>query len=179
MYDVSVHILARSLSPSVRTATTTDTNWFSCHAAEVTQTTWAQTRGLPFSGPLRSLLGTLAEQCACIAGVATMCDACLVNTENHYLELSSLRHSLQEAGGGDNYQLKPDFTGRSITRIQAPRDFTRDPETLPAAVAASISSISLEKQQLAHVCVSACMCLHEPAVQTYTINSTGKNEIVV
>lgn len=87
MYDVSVHILARSLSPSVRTATTTDTNWFSCHAAEVTQTTWAQTRGLPLSGPLRSLLGTLAEQCACIAGVATMCDACLVNTENHYLEL--------------------------------------------------------------------------------------------
>lgn len=85
----------------------------------------------------------------------------------------------KKQGGGDNYQLKPDFTGRSITRIQAPRDFTRDPETLPAAVAASISSINLEKQQLAHVCVSACMCLHEPAVQTYTINSTGKKEIVV
>lgn len=100
MYDVSVHISARSLSPSVRTATTTDTNWFSCHAAEVTQTTWAQTSGLPLPGPLRSLLGTLAEQCAYIAGVATMCDACLVNTEHHYLELSSLRHSLQEAGGG-------------------------------------------------------------------------------
>lgn len=73
MYDVSVHILARSVSPSVRTATTTDTNWFSCHAAEVTQTTWAQTGGLPLPSPLRSLLGTLVEQCACIAGVATMC----------------------------------------------------------------------------------------------------------
>lgn len=110
-----------------------------------------------------------------------MCDACLVNKEHHYLELLSLRHSLQEAGRGeeDNYQLKPDFTGRSITRIQALRDFTRDPETLPAAVAASISSVSLEKQQLAHVCISACMCLHEPAVQTYTINSTRKKEIVV
>lgn len=108
-----------------------------------------------------------------------MCDACSVNKEHHYLELSSLRHSLQEAGGEDNYQLKPDFTGRSITRIQALRDFTRDPETLPAAVAASISSVSLEKQQLAHVCISACMCLHEPAVQTYTVNSTRKKKIVV
>lgn len=47
MYDVSVHILARSVSPSVRTATTTDTNWFPCHAAGVTQTTWAQTGSLP------------------------------------------------------------------------------------------------------------------------------------
>lgn len=110
------------------------------------------------------------------------CDACSVNKEHHYLELSSLRHSLQEAGGaggGDNYQLKPDFTGRSTTTIQALRDFTREPETLPAAVAASVPSFSLEEQQLAHVCVSACMCLHEPAVQTYTIKRARKKEIVV
>lgn len=100
MYDVSVHLLARFVSPSVRTATTADTNWFSCHAAEVTQTTCIQTGGLSLPGPLRSLLGTLAEQCACIAGVAMMCGACLVNKEHHYLELLSLRHSLQEAGGG-------------------------------------------------------------------------------
>lgn len=100
MYDVSVHILARSVSPSVRTATTTDTNWFSCHAAEVTQTTWVQTGSLPLPGPLRSQLGTLVPQCACRAGVATMCDACSVKKEHHYLELLSLRHSLQEGGGG-------------------------------------------------------------------------------
>lgn len=98
-----------------------------------------------------------------------VCDACSVNKEHHYLELSSLRHSLQEEGGRDNYQLKPDFTGRSTTTIQALRDFTREPETLPAAVAASIPSFRLEKQQLAHVCVSACKCLHEPAVQTNTV----------
>ena len=107
-----------------------------------------------------------------------MCDACSVNKEHHYLELSSLRHSLQEEGGEDNYQLKPDFTGRSTTTIQALGDFTREPEMLPATVAASIPSFSLEKQ-LAHVCVSACMCLHEPAVQTYTINRERKKEIVV
>lgn len=31
-----------------------------------------------------------------------MCDACLVNKEHHYLELLSLRHSLQEAGGEED-----------------------------------------------------------------------------
>lgn len=77
-YDVSVHILARSVSLSVRTATTTDTNWFSCcHAAEVTRTTWAQTRSLPLSSPPRSWLGTLAGTvCLDSQYCHDVCDAC-------------------------------------------------------------------------------------------------------
>lgn len=148
----------RSVPPSVRMATTTDTNRFSCcQAAEVTRTTGAQTRSFPLSGPLRSQLGILVGM-VCVHSwyCHNVCDACSMNKEHHYLELSSLRHSLQESGGGrgggDNYQLKPDFTGRSTTTIQALRDFTREPETLPAAVAGSIPSFSLEKQQLARVC---------------------------
>lgn len=100
-YDVSVHTLARSASPSVRTATTTDTNWFSCcHAAEVTRTTWAQMRRHPLPAPLRSQRGALVGT-VCVHSWYRhdVCDACSVNKEHHYLELSSLRHSLQETGG--------------------------------------------------------------------------------
>lgn len=102
-YDVSVHTLAGSASLSVRTATTTDTNWFSCcHAAEVTRTTWAQTRSHPLPGPLRSRRGALVGT-ACVHSWYRhyVCDAYSVNKEHHYLELSSLRHSLQEMGGGE------------------------------------------------------------------------------
>lgn len=101
MYNVSVHILPGSVPPSVRTATATDTNRFSCcQAAEVTRTTGAQTRSFPLSGPLRSQQGILVGM-VCVHSwyCHNVCDACSMNKEHHYLELSSLRHSLQEAGG--------------------------------------------------------------------------------
>lgn len=149
----------RSASPPMRATATTDTNWLcGCCAAEVTRTACAQTRGLPSWSPrvtVRSLVGAVCVRPYRCHGE----DAGSVNKEHHYQELLSLRHSLQEEGGGDNHQLKPDFTGRSTTTIRALRDLTREPEMLP---------FNSEKQQLAHVYVGTCVCLHEPAVQTHT-----------
>lgn len=75
----------RSVPPSVRMATTTDTNRFSCcQAAEVTRTTGAQTRSFPLSGPLRSQLGILVGM-VCVHSwyCHNVCDACSMNKEHH------------------------------------------------------------------------------------------------
>lgn len=94
-------LLARigSASPSMRATATTDTNWLcGCRAAEVTRTACAQTRGLPSRTPRVTVRCPVGAVCVrpyrCHGG-----DAGSMNKEHRYRELSSLRHSLQEAGG--------------------------------------------------------------------------------